>query len=1148
MDRALNAEHIRLALGEHGSLPSSTELIELIGRTEVALFSGSASLDPKLRDVAWYLHSVASALPALEIYGLERQRAAFQVSAHLMDLLLTDSALPYDERRRLVFAAEVAYLRGDLNPNAIAAYRSRGTPSLLTEFDDPTAALQIGAALVAFDTSWLFRALPLARRSRDVARERWGVEPTETVFGAAAHAMDGAWNMLRYLVYGVPEALVTSRTDLLAAIAAPYSREDLDTRWVAFHLLQISDLLENTSLWSILPPDTSPTISPAFTMAAPPILSFWPPQVELLRRDRDPLPLDSSVRRMVWSIPTSAGKTLLSQVVIADHIVREGTGVCFVAPTRSLCREVQASLRRRLRLMAAATEISISDLTFEVPFIDESSVDVMTPERLAFLMREDLEQVLTRYGLFVFDEAHAISDGSRGWTLEWVLATLHHHTRETRHRILAMSAALGQRANIVNWLDPDGTGVDYHSDWRGPRRVHAIYTAEPDWDHPRELERPSAASPERREYDQFGTLRIRPTRTGRIHQLATTSPVGKLVLRPPTLAKDRQLSTAFRTMLAPLAIILGRSGPVLVISSTKPEAMRLAREIADLQPNQAASPLWLSDLASSRLGDAHPLTRCLLQGVGYHHASLPSDILLGIEEAMAADELQFVVATTTLTEGVNLPVRTVIIASQGAFGADDGYQDYIVGARLLNAIGRAGRAARESEGWVVLARNARFSAGDFERLRPTEADMPVQSVLAGDEALDQLAALELIQAQQADAALARPGALLEGFVSYVWYVASIVESQGGAVTDDTVAEYLSSTLAWQQLAVPVRERFGAVARSARASYSSRPSTVRRRWSRAGTSIAAAAVLDQIAMELAEIPDPDEETPVDVLAALAEGDRLGRMLALPEAQLPTMRRSRGGRIVAVAVDSNTVLREWISGVEVADLADHHLGGVRDPEFRLEQIADYLTSAFENFLPWAVGLVLSWANSARTGMTFELEMSLPAFIRYGVDTLEAVRLVRGGLPSRSLAASVARDYLVERPGPETTIRQWLCSLDLGAWRDRYTPSPAELRALLEFARAPGTRFAATLLHGEPIEVPVRSLADAPNDSIVELLEVPGDPAPARLGFWLEGELVATLLPDHFAEIDAVLSTGIPMIVTLLIGEAGARARLQLRNWDV
>lgn len=53
--------------------------------------------------------------------------------------------------------------------------------------------------------------------------------------------------------------------------------------------------------------------------------------------------------------------------------------------------------------------------------------------------------------------------------------------------------------------------------------------------------------------------------------------------------------------------------------------------------------------------------RCTLHGVAYHHGALPEDVLHAVEGALRRDELLAIARTSTLTDGVNLPVRTVIV-------------------------------------------------------------------------------------------------------------------------------------------------------------------------------------------------------------------------------------------------------------------------------------------------------------------------------------------------------------------------------------------------------------------------------------------------------------------------------------------------------
>ncbi len=80
MERALNLEHLRLALGEGGMFPTPEELQAKLAEAEIALFLGRGSIDDDLLATAWYLHAVGSTLPNLQLYSVDRQLQASQVA------------------------------------------------------------------------------------------------------------------------------------------------------------------------------------------------------------------------------------------------------------------------------------------------------------------------------------------------------------------------------------------------------------------------------------------------------------------------------------------------------------------------------------------------------------------------------------------------------------------------------------------------------------------------------------------------------------------------------------------------------------------------------------------------------------------------------------------------------------------------------------------------------------------------------------------------------------------------------------------------------------------------------------------------------------------------------------------------------------
>ena len=121
MERALDLGLLTAALAGRTGIPDVEELQQLMADVEVQLFVRHTEIPQELLDAAWYLHAVASVSQARQRYTLERQRQAFQVSAHIFDLALNQDGHPLADRLSFGFAAAIGYRRGgrDLNATAI---------------------------------------------------------------------------------------------------------------------------------------------------------------------------------------------------------------------------------------------------------------------------------------------------------------------------------------------------------------------------------------------------------------------------------------------------------------------------------------------------------------------------------------------------------------------------------------------------------------------------------------------------------------------------------------------------------------------------------------------------------------------------------------------------------------------------------------------------------------------------------------------------------------------------------------------------------------------------------------------------------------------------------------------------------------------
>jgi hypothetical protein len=1140
MDRALDPELLSLALGQYETLPSSQEVSELLAEAELALLLQKPEISEELIEVGWYLHAVASSKYALRAYGVDRQRAAFRVAGHIFDLLLQTPELDRVERLKYCFATQIAYLRSSLDPNAIAIYRREFASELneelglLSHFYE--IALSCGVALLGLDPGYVFPVTRSVRTEIENLIRDWEIQTIlSTPFGAAASVTLGVRDLMSFLVYGRLNLLERARERFRTAIVAEVSSGDQISRWVAAHLLNLADDLERVSIWTSLPPDVPPDLRKAFAMGHPRILTLWPPQLDLLSVGEEGRtnPISSQVKRLFLSTPTSGGKTLLAQLLVASHLATECTSVCYVAPTRSLCREIRESLEARLRFIGKESAAGLPEGDWlDTLLDDEPEVEVMTPERLSYLIRSDSKRVLEQFGMFIFDEVHLIGEQDRGWTLEKDLTYLHYATQNADHRIILISAAVGNRNHFVEWMGEGGNDVAHlHSNWRGPRRLHAIWTTEADWDNGQQVSTRSKRYPRRVHFPLFGRLDARISHTGRTHTLQTTEPIGTLALKYSVEGdhqKDTRNSTAFYRMIIPIIEHLSTSGPVLVVESTRVSTVRMAQAIADNQDlldHPALKPTM--DLIRSRLGAEHPLRQVLSKGVAYHHGSLPSEIRVAIEEAVSQNHLKYLVATTTMTEGVNLPVRSVVIASQGAHSAG-GFEEFITGAKLINAIGRAGRAAKETEGVVVLARRAAPDPADFERLNPADSDIQVTSMLATEKALEALAAFEDLQRFAEDAVFRTSTGEVSDFLTFIWFVAAELERLGELPTLERIGEVLEYTLAWIQLDPADQSRWLSAAELTLAHYFATESSARRRWAAAGTGMSSARELESISQELGEtyrnrgIPQDIPEA-VDLIIGAG---RLQRILELPEAPPRRVFTHRSGQNrQEIAIPMESILRQWLQGAELVTLASTYFSAVADIDFRFEQLGDFINDYFEIYFPWVFGTIIAWTNGFLQENDTEtfFPKTIPANIRWGVASLTALDLMIKGIQSRILASKISEAW--ESEERDGDVRSWLRSMNLAEWQQMLNASPLELRNLLEFARDRRAGVAVELIAQEAAELNVESdVLEFPQSSASLATIDESDLSP--IGIWVEETLVGRIRSCDQADIKSLLNTGLTL----------------------
>lgn len=558
--------------------------------------------------------------------------------------------------------------------------------------------------------------------------------------------------------------------------------------------------------------------------------------------------------------------------------------------------------------------------------------------------------MLDRFALFVIDEAHLVAERERGWRLEEALTLLHHVTETTTHRIVLVSAAMGAGAHVAAWLSTDRPPLITSDEWRGPRRLYALFTTSFGADT--EIEPQRGARLPRRKTPMIGSVHLRSSET-KVVKGSFTEPVGWSVQRQSRKGgwvKDEG-STRQLDQVVPLVehLVVDRATPTLVVVATRDQARTFAELVAARLPS-APDVALLVERIRSRVGDEHSLPGLVEKGVAYHHGALPTDVQAEIEDAARNHLIRCLVATATLTEGVNLPFKAVVIASTG-YGSGDDRVEVIDAPRLVNALGRAGRACRETEAWLFLVKHASYQQRMFDDLRQTGADLPLRSSLVADEALADLAAFEGLVAAGADAVLADSGRSTNDFCSFVWHLAEVLTDLQRPSEPQDILAVLEASLAWQDADPSVRRRWQRVAETAIVAYHRSPPGTRRRWAKSGISLPGAGVLDGLRDDL--IPIVLSRRPVDLhgwIDALMGDGRLGRMLTMPENKLRGFKPYRtASALPGLGVDLLGLLHAWVDGRELEDLGSAYLGGITNPDYRADALSEFTSTVFEHHLP-------------------------------------------------------------------------------------------------------------------------------------------------------------------------------------------------------
>jgi ATP-dependent RNA helicase HelY len=400
--------------------------------------------------------------------------------------------------------------------------------------------------------------------------------------------------------------------------------------------------------------------------------------------------------------PTGSGKTVVAEFAV-ERALAASRKAFYTTPLKALSNQKFGDFVARY----GAGRVGL--LTGDNSINGEAPIVVMTTEVLRNMLYEG-SPTLDGLEVVVMDEVHYLQDPYRGAVWEEVLIHL-----PLSVSVVCLSATVSNAEEFGEWLTTLRGTTRVVIEEKRPVPLEQLYLVGREL-HPMHVERDGHRDPNpfivslsqrelrRREYTRRGSGRRQYENISRPRE-------GHRRIYVPR--REEVVEVLSREGLLPaIYFVFSRAGCDRSVGWMMEAGLRLTdgEEEARIREFVEMRLAWMDEEDLSALG-FYEWREALAAGIAAHHAGMLPVFKETVEELFAATLVKLVFATETLSLGINMPARTVVIEDLWKFSGER--HELLTPGEYTQLTGRAGRRGIDEVGYGVVVHQRQV---EFERV------------------------------------------------------------------------------------------------------------------------------------------------------------------------------------------------------------------------------------------------------------------------------------------------------------------------------------------------------------------------------------------------------------------------------------------------